>query len=114
LSSVVLVVIIILYVCSEPSGLSDTELSTCLSKSDFYVWGADSNVYTYAQVKRADEARLAGSKRSKNQGPCQAQDWSVERKEDVSSWGKNFLARRTTRQDIWFTAIRLVVSCTGA
>jgi len=30
LSSVVLVVIIILYACSEPSGLSDTELSTCL------------------------------------------------------------------------------------
>ena len=65
--------------------------------------------YTYAQVKRADEARLAGSKRSKNQGPCQAQDWSVKRKEDISSWGKIFLARRTTRQDIWFTAIRLVV-----
>jgi hypothetical protein len=32
LSSVVLVVIIILYACSEPSGLSDTELSTCLKK----------------------------------------------------------------------------------
>jgi hypothetical protein len=30
LSSVVLVVIIILYACSEPSGLSDTEHSTCL------------------------------------------------------------------------------------
>jgi hypothetical protein len=44
------------------------------------------DVYTYAQVKRADEAKLAGSKRSKNQGSCQAQDWSVERKEDVSSW----------------------------
>jgi hypothetical protein len=29
LSSVVLVVIIILYACSEPSGLSDTEHSTC-------------------------------------------------------------------------------------
>jgi hypothetical protein len=42
--------------------------------------------YTYAQVKRADEAKLAGSKRSKNQGSRQAQDWSVERKEDVSSW----------------------------
>ena len=47
--------------------------------------------YTYAQVKRADEARLAGSKRSKNQGPCQAQDWSVERKEDVSFLGEDFL-----------------------
>jgi hypothetical protein len=43
-------------------------------------------VYTYAQVKRANEAKLAGSKRSKNQGACQAQDWIVERKEDVSSW----------------------------
>ena len=42
--------------------------------------------YTYAQVKRANEAKLAGSKGSKNQGPCQAQDWIVERKEDVSSW----------------------------
>jgi hypothetical protein len=46
------------------------------------------NSYTYAQVKRADEAKLAGSKRAKNQGQGQAQDWSVKRKEDVSSWEK--------------------------
>ena len=30
-------------------------------------------------------------------------------KKTFHSWGKIFLARRTTRQDIWFTAIRLVV-----
>jgi hypothetical protein len=33
LSSVVLAVIIILFACSEPSGLSDTEHSTCLERT---------------------------------------------------------------------------------
>jgi hypothetical protein len=52
----------------------------------YYLTISLQNSFLYAQVKRADEARLAGSKRARNQGPCQAQDWIVERKEDVSSW----------------------------
>jgi hypothetical protein len=64
--------------------------------------------YTYAQVKRADEARLAGSKRSKNQGPCQAQDWSLKRKEDISSW-EDFLGTAYNEAKHLFTATRLMV-----
>jgi hypothetical protein len=71
LSSVVLVVIIILCACSEPQA---------------YPTLSSQPAYTYTQVKRADKARLAGSMRSRNQGLCQAQDWIVEIKEDVSSW----------------------------
>ena len=40
----------------------------------------------YAQVKRAGEAKLAGSKRAKTQGPCQAQEWRVERKGNLGYW----------------------------
>jgi hypothetical protein len=70
-SSVILVVIIKYMSVSEPSGLPSL---------------SSQPAYTYAQVKRAGKAKLAGSKRAKNQGPCQAQEWSVERKGNLGYW----------------------------
>ena len=68
----------------------------------------DSNIYTYAKVKRADEARLAGSRRSRNQRSV----GSIGRKGRCLLLG-NFLARRTTRRNI-SSNNKIGGTCTGA
>jgi hypothetical protein len=72
-------------------------------------------LYVRARHKLRGQTRQGWQEARRGQGirgPCQAQDWSVQRKEDVSNW-EIFLAQRMMKQNISSNNKILGGACTG-